>query len=136
MVNIACDFVVLIWRRKCLSTTSKSNAKKQFSYYKNHLLRISKHYIDNKVALFLRYLWSYVLRKHKTLTLGRRQKNYWIDILSRTWTTSYIKPEVQFRGSAPFSRPITADTRHVTPPFLVYDLVELQPNCNFLVSLI
>ena len=67
MLNIACDFVVLLWRQKCLSKTSKSNAKKQLSHYKKHLLSIDKHYMDNKVA-FLRYLWS----KAQNVDVGKR----------------------------------------------------------------
>ena len=54
VVNIACDFVVLLWRRKCFSKTNTSknyrNTKEQPCRCKKHLSRISKHYMDNKIA--------------------------------------------------------------------------------------
>ena len=52
-VNIACNFVVLLWRQKCLSETSTSkscqNTKKQPCRYKKYLARISEQYMDNKI---------------------------------------------------------------------------------------
>ena len=53
-VNIACGFVVLLWRQKCLSETSTSkscqNTKKQPCRYKKYLARISsEQYMKNKI---------------------------------------------------------------------------------------
>ena len=54
--NIACDFVVLLWRRKRLwkPDTSKNywNTKKQPWRFTKSLPRTSKQYIDNKLECF------------------------------------------------------------------------------------
>ncbi len=50
VVNIACDSVVLVWRRMCLLNNNKyQNTKKQPCRYKKFLPIISKQYMDNNM---------------------------------------------------------------------------------------
>ena len=50
VVNIACDSVVLVWRRMCLLKNNKyQNTKKQPCRYKKILPIISKQYMDNNM---------------------------------------------------------------------------------------